>query len=111
MDSTQSRMIRHYADTLDDMFLMSSDRNNKFKIQPARKDLQSAKENLGKAYFEPNQDYLQRQIDEIREGSKEKKNTSSAWKAINNITERANEGQVKGRSQQERLGSWYNAFY
>ena len=80
-----------------------SNSNNKFNNQQSSKDLQSAEENLHKAYLEANQDYFQRQIDEIRKGN----GTSSAWKAIHIITgrKRANKGQVKGRSQQERLDS------
>ena len=89
-----------------------SERNMKLNNQQTKEDLKSAKDNLDKAYLEANEEFLERQIDEIKEENKGKGTSFSPWKTINNITgrKRAKEGQVKGRSQQERLDNWYDAF-
>ena len=89
----------------------ASEEHNSLCNQQTSDSLQSAKAKLDRAYLEANQDYLQKKMDDIK---KERKgnNTSSPWKTINDITGRkgAKEGQVKGRSQQERLNNWYQAF-
>jgi hypothetical protein len=85
--------------------------HNSLCNQQSSESLQAAKANLDRAYLEANQDFLQEKMDEIKQESKGN-NISSPWKTINNITGRkgAKEGQVKGRSQQERLDNWYKAF-
>ena len=66
---------------------------------------------LESAYITEQQKYIQSQIDQIKNAS-ENKQSSLAWKTVNEITgrKRATKAKIKASSQEERLSKWKNHF-
>lgn len=73
--------------------------------------LEDKKSNLEEAYIEANQSYIESVTASVKQAAVEGK-TSTVWKAINDLTGRkkGRESQLNGRTQEERVTNWYNAF-